>query len=319
MTRAPQNNLVGILCAVGAAFAFSFNDMAIKFLSGNYALHEVVLFRSAIGLTFLMIFVVPFEGGLSVLRTRRLSAHLFRGACVVFSNMAFFLAIAAMPLAEAVAIFFVSPILITIFGAIFLGETVGPRRWMAAVAGLLGVIVMLRPGLGTFQLASLLPLAAAFGYAALHVMTRRIGGTEKAATMAFYIQVTFIVVSGAMGLAFADGRYSGGGDPSLDFLFRAWSVPASGDIIWLVLIGAASTAGGYLISQAYRMAEAGLAAPFEYVAMPLAIFWGITMFGEWPDAVAWIGIALIVGSGLYTFWREAVHGRPVAAETPARR
>jgi drug/metabolite transporter (DMT)-like permease len=221
MTSLPQKNVVGILCAVGGAFVFSFNDMAIKFLSGSYALHEVVLFRSAIGLLFLMMVIVPFEGGFQVLKTRRLPAHLFRGLCVVFSNMTFFLAIAALPLAEAVAIFFISPILITIFGAIFLGEKIGPRRAVAAVVGLAGVIVMQRPGFGTFQIASLLPLAAALGYAALHVMTRKIGGTEKAATMAVYIQLTFIIVSGAMGLAVGDGRFNGGGDASLDFLLRA--------------------------------------------------------------------------------------------------
>lgn len=319
MTSLPQKNIVGILCAVGGAFVFSFNDMAIKFLSGSYALHEVVLFRSVIGLLFLMMVIVPFEGGFSVLKTRRLPAHLFRGLCVVFSNMTFFLAIAALPLAEAVAIFFISPILITVFGAIFLGEKIGPRRALAAVAGLAGVVVMQRPGMGTFQIASLLPLAAAFGYAALHVMTRKIGGTEKAATMAFYIQMTFILVSGVMGLAVGDGRFSGGGDASLDFLLRAWTMPASGDLLWLVLIGIASALGGYLISQAYRLAEAGLAAPFEYVAMPMAIFWGIVVFGEWPDLVAGLGIVLIVGSGLYTFWREAIHGQNVAGETPARR
>jgi drug/metabolite transporter (DMT)-like permease len=96
-------------------------------------------------------------------------------------------------------------------------------------------------------------------------------------------------------------------------------MPAQSDLLWLVMIGVASALGGYLISQAYRLAEAGLAAPFEYVAMPMAIFWGILVFGEWPDLVAVLGIVLIVGSGLYTFWREAAHGQNVAGETPARR
>ncbi len=137
--------------------------------------------------------------------------------------------------------------------------------------------------------------------------------------MAFYIQLTFIIVSGLMGLAFGNGQFANTGDPSLDFLFREWAVPASKDYFLFVLIGASSSFGGYLISQAYRVAEAGLAAPFEYVAMPLAIFWGVMVFGEWPDLIAWIGISLIFGGGLYTFWREAVQGRALSRSRPKRR
>lgn len=316
ITRA---SLIGVLCAVGASFFFSFNDMAIKFLSDGYALHQVVLIRSVIGMGFLLAILVPFEGGFQALKTKRLGIHLLRGLSVVFANMTFFLGLAAMPLADAVAIFFISPLVITAFSVIFLGETVGPRRWAAVGVGMLGVIVMMRPGSGTFQMAAFLPLAAAFGYAALHTMTRKIGVTEKATTMTFYIQVTFIVVSGAIGLGIGDGRFAGSGDPSLDFLLRAWTWPTWGDLPIFVVIGVGSTFGGYLISQAYRLAEAGLAAPFEYIAMPLAIFWGVVVFDEWPDLTAWIGIALIIGGGLYIFWRETIVGSGFAARKPKRR
>lgn len=319
MTSTPRGNLIGITSALGAAFAFSLNDMSIKFLSGGYALHQVVLIRSVIGLGFLLLAILLFERNLSAFRTKRLGAHLFRGACVVFANMTFFLGLAAMPLAEAVSIFFISPLIITAFGAIFLGEKVGPRRWAAVLVGLLGVIVIVRPGSDSFQIAALLPLVSAFGYAALHTMTRRIGNTEKATTMALYIQMTFIIVSLAMGLMFGNGAFSGNDNASLDFLFRAWIVPATPDLKVFVMIGLASSVGGYLISQAYRMAEAGLAAPFEYVAMPLAVFWGVVVFDEWPDRVVWLGITLVLGSGLYTFWREARRGNPLGSETPARR
>ena len=314
-----RNNMIGVSCAVGASFFFSFNDMAIKFLSGGYALHQVVLIRSAIGMVLLLVILLPFEGGLKALKTKRAGMHIFRGLCVVFANMTFFLGLAAMPLADAVAIFFVAPLIITAFSVIFLGEHVGPRRWFAVAIGLLGVIVMMRPGSGSFQIAAILPLAAAFGYAGLHILTRKIGGTEKATTMTFYIQLTFILVSGVMGLVFGDGSFAGTGDASLDFLFREWAVPATQDYVVFFLIGVGSTFGGYLISQAYRLAEAGLAAPFEYIAMPLAIFWGVVVFDEWPDTIAWIGISLIIGGGLYTFWREAVQGRMIASGRPKRR
>ena len=311
-------NLIGIMSAVGAAFFFSFNDMAIKFLSGDYALHQVVLIRSCIGMAVLMAVIVPLEGGLKILKTRRLAMHLFRGGCVVFANMTFFLALAAMPLADAVAIFFVSPLIITVFSVIFLSETVGPRRWVAVGIGLAGVIIMLRPGSAGFQLVALLPLAAATGYATLHVLTRKIGGTESAGTMTFYIQVTFIAVSAAIGLAVGDGRFAVQADPSLEFLLRQWVRPDPADALIFVAIGVSSTAGGYLISQAYRLCEAGLAAPFEYAAMPMAIFWGFMVFGEWPDNIAWIGILLIVSGGLYMFWREAVVDKSLIGKHPPR-
>lgn len=306
MIKASENTaLIGAGSAIAAVFCFSINDTAIKFLSGDYALHQVILIRSLFGMAVLFAVVVPLSGGWRNLRTRRIGMHLLRGLCVVFANMTFFLALAALPLAEGVAIFFISPLVITVFSVIFLRETVGPRRWAAIALGLIGVIVMLRPGTAAFQGAALLPLAAAFGYAALHMLTRKIGVTESAASMSFYIQLTFIAVSASLGLIMGDGKFAGSDDPSLDFLLRAWVWPGPRDYLILALVGAASAFGGYFISQAYRVSEAALVAPFEYLALPLAILWGIVVFGEWPDGVAIIGIALILGSGLYMIWREA--------------
>jgi drug/metabolite transporter (DMT)-like permease len=296
--------MLGALTASIAVFFFSINDVAIKFLSGGYALHQVVLFRSILGLIFLAAFVLPFAGGLRVLHTKRLGMHVLRGACVVFANMTFFLGLAAMPLAEAVAIFFISPLVITVFSVVFLGETVGPRRWFAVAIGLLGVIVVLRPGTHAFQMASLFPLAAAFGYAGLHMLTRKIGTTESAATMSVYIQVMFVLVSLVMGLFFGAGQFADQTDPSMAFLFRAWIWPDPSDYPILLLLGACSAIGGFCISQAYRASEAALVAPFEYLAMPLSILWGVLVFGEWPDFISYLGITLILGSGLYMIWRE---------------
>ena len=308
-TPSSRNNLMGVLSAIGASFFFSVNDMAIKFLSGDYALHQVILIRSVIGMMVLLVIIVPLEGGFHTLRTSRLPLHLLRGLCVVFANVSFFLALAAMPLVDAVAIFFISPLLITVFSVIFLGETVGPQRWIAVGLGLAGVIVMMRPGGSGFQLAALLPLVAAAAYAGLHTLTRKIGSTERASTLTFYIQLTFIGVSVLIGLAVGDGRFAESGDPSLDFLLRPWVWPAGKDYGLFFMIGVTSTFGGYLISQAYRLCEAGLASPFEYTALLLAIVWGLVVFDEWPDSIAWIGISLIVGGGLFMLWREAVNSR----------
>ena len=130
-----------------------------------------------------------------------------------------------IPLAEATAIFFVAPLLITAFSAVFLKEPVGIRRWSALSIGFVGVIVIVRPGGLNFEWAFLLPLLAAVAYAALHTLTRNMGLSERASTMALYIQVTFIVVCTGMGVAFGDGRYAGSGHPAIEFLLRAWHWP----------------------------------------------------------------------------------------------
>lgn len=314
MTRSPA--LVGALSATLAVTAFSVNDMAIKFLSDGYSLHEIVLIRSLIGLAFLLAVFLPLSGGLPTLRTNRLGLHLLRGAFVVFSNMTFFLGLAALPLAEGVAIFFVSPLIITVFSVAFLGETVGPRRWAAIALGLIGVVIVLRPGTEAFRPAALLPIAAAFGYAGMHMLTRHIGRTESTVALSFYIQVTFILVAAGFGLAVGDGRLAGSADPSLAFLFRAWSWPPLSDLPILAAIGIASALGGYFISHAYRISEAALVAPFEYLALPLSVLWGIAIFNEWPDGTALAGIILILGSGLYMIWREAQTRRAAAPPAP---
>jgi len=299
-----NSNATGALCAMAAMFFFSLNDALIKSLSDAYPLHEVVVARSLIGMTTFLAIIMPFSGGWRVLKTSRLGMHLLRGACVVFANTFFFMGLATMPLADAVAIFFVSPLIITIFSVVFLGETVGPRRWLATILGLLGVVVIVRPGTSTFQIASFFPILAAVGYAFLNILTRRIGGTESAATMTFYIQFTFIIVSSIVGLSFGGGRLDSGSNPSISFLLRAWEYPLMRDLWIFAILGMASTFGGYLISLAYRQSEAAFVAPFEYIAMLMAIFWGYTVFGEFPDLTSWIGMTLILASGLYMVFRD---------------
>ncbi len=309
---------LGALCAAISVIFFSINDVAIKFLSGGYALHQVVLIRSVIGLILIMVLIAPLTDGWAIARTKRLKMHMLRGLCVVFANMTFFLGLAAMKLADAVAIFFISPLVITVFSVIFLGETVGSRRWAAIVVGFVGVLIMMRPGTDAFQLASLLPLAAAFCYAGIHVITRRIGGTESAATMAFYIQIMFIIVCLAMGLAVGDGRFGDQSDPSLAFLLRAWDWPLPADYPIFLVIGTGIAIGGYLISQAYRVTEASFVAPFEYLALPMSVVWGMLFFDEYPQALDYIGMALILGAGLFTIWRGAQTKSP-GLQRPLRR
>jgi len=285
---------------------FSLNDVGIKLLSGDYPLHQMVLVRALVGILITLCILLPLEGGYRQLKTPFLKIHLLRGFSVVISNMLFFTGLATISLPEASAIFFIAPLFITAFSVIFLGESVGIRRWLAVGFGLAGAIVMLRPGTSAFTYAALFPLFAAIAYAILQILTRKIGMREKASVMAFYIQMMFIVVCTTFGLLFGDGRFANPSNPSIDFLFRAWVMPQPLDFAIMVGLGISSGIGGYLISQAYRICEAALIAPFEYLALLLAIIWGISLWGEWPDLVAWTGIAMIFSAGLFVFWREVV-------------
>lgn len=314
-----NTTLTGILLALGGSLTLSINDVAIKFLSGDYPLHEVILVRATIGLVFLT-FLIRLSGqSFSLFRTRRWKDHLIRVSIVMVSNVTYFLGLAALPLADAVAVAYVSPLIVTLLSVVLLGETVGPRRWAAVAVGMIGVLIMLRPGSGVIQPAAILVLISAFCYASSHMMTRRMRDTESAITLSFYVQIGFVIVSSSMGLVAGDGKFSGSSDPSVAFLLRPWIVPAVSDIPAFIATGVAVAIGGLMVSQAYRMCEAGLIAPFEYVGMPMAIFWGVMIFGSWPDTTAWIGIALICGAGLYTLWRETIRRQETRFDTRSGR
>ena len=304
-----NSKLLGIICIILAQLFFTTQDMAIKFISGDYALHQVMLTRSIVAMLFTLLVFVPFDGGFKYLHTERLGLHLLRGFGVVIANLCFFTALITMPLVEVTTIFFIAPLLITTLSEFLIGEKVGLRSWIAVLVGLLGVIIMLRPGSGFFNPASILPLVAALAYALVQIMTRKIGKNEKASTMAFYIQLNFVAVSGLMGLIFGDGHLADPSQPTLNYLFRPWTVPSWGDGMIIIGIGLINGLAAYFISQAYRISKAGIVAPFEYVALPCSIFWSITVFGDWPDTVSWLGIVLIAGAGLFIAYSETVQGR----------
>ena len=308
----------GALWAAVAAVCFSAVDVIIKFLSGDYPLYQITFLRTFVALAVILFLIIPLTGSYADLRTRHLRVQVIRGILVVVANFLFFLGLAALPLAEAVAIFFVSPLLIAVFSIIFLGDTVGPRRWAAIAVGMFGVLIILRPGSEAFRIAALLPVGAAACYAMLHVLTRRIGTGDSATALVFYTQLTMLAVSTAMGLALGHGAFDRFDHPSAAFLLRAWSWPTGLDASLIVLLGVTIAIGGYAISAAYRRSDPAFIAPFEYVAMPFAVFWGITIFNEYPDRIAVTGILLILGSGLVLIWREAIAHRQDRLDGPHR-
>jgi len=309
-----DNARFSIACALGASLAFSVNDVAVRSFSSSLPLHEVVLFRSIVGLIFTLAVFAGSAGWLAAFRTKNLRLQIMRGLFVVVSNFTYFAGLAVLQLAEASAIFFVAPLMITAFSAIFLREYVGMRRWLALVVGMVGVLLIIKPGTVAFQWALLLPVFAAAAYAAMHTMTRHIGQRDSALTMSVYIQLTFIVVCALMGLVFGDGRLGVDAGPVMSFLFRAWVMPSAQDALVFVIAGISSATGGYLITQAYRSSAAGLVAPFEYSALVLAAIWGYALWSEIPGWITVAGILLIMGSGIFVAWREAQRQLPASAK-----
>lgn len=304
-TAAGDKAAFSIACALGGSLVFSINDITVKSFTASMPLHEVVLFRSMVAMAVTLAVFAPGRSIASVFRTQRLGSHLFRGGCVVLSNMTFFAALATLPLAETSAIFFIAPLLITAMSAVLLREHVGALRWSALVVGMAGVLLIVKPGTTAFQWTMVLPALSALAYAGMHTMTRKMGLSEAVSTMAVYNQLTFVCVCLTMGLVFGRGQLAGSGNPSLEFLFRAWVWPAPRDWLFFVLAGACSATGSYLISHAYRSSSAGLVAPFEYSALVLAAFWGFAIWGEVPGFSSSIGILLILVSGVFVAVREA--------------
>lgn len=309
--------LFGVLC-------ISLNDTLIKQLSSGYPLHQIIFFRSAVGLLVTLV-VLQFEGGFAALRTDQPLLHLMRGVLVVIANMSYFLALAVLPLADATALFFVAPLFITLLSIPLLGEKVGPLRLGAVVVGFVGVIIMQRPwepseALDVSRIVLLLPVLAALAYALNQLMTRKLGIRAPASALSIYIQATFLLVSLAFYAVAGDGRFATGTtNASLQFLLRAWVWPGPQD--WWVLIGMGVNGAliGYCLSQAYRLADAATVAPFEYAGLPLAVFWGLAVFGDLPTWEVWTGIALILSSGLFVYVRERAKAKRVIPRPLARR
>jgi len=298
-----NQNTQGVLCLVSALACLTVSDSIIKWLSPELPLHQITLFRSCFALVIVM-FIVQLEGGLVTLKTRRPILHFVRGSMLVLANMFFFVGLAAMPLAETVVLFYTAPLFICILSQPVLGERVGLSRWLVIIVGLIGAIIMLRPGSEVFKLVSLLPILAALSYAAMTMMTRKLGIREKAGALTFYIQLAFIVISSITGLAIGDGSFDLYDNKSLGFLLRAWAWPNSYQLQLLMLCGGIVSIGGYLISQAYRLGEASAVAPFEYASLPFALVIGFYLWGDWPDWHAFIGTGLIICSGLLVFYLE---------------
>jgi len=296
----------GMRFLVTSLFIFSIQDAFIKLLSTDYPVHEIVLVRSLVAILALLI-IANFADGIRSLKTKRLGAHIVRSLVLFTAYTSFYLGLASLHLAETVTLFLSAPLFITLLSSQFLNEKVDPSCWIAVIIGFGGVVLMLKPGVAIFDLAAVLPLVASLSYAIVAILTRRLGQTENGVSMAFYPTVIYIILSSVIGLFLHNGLVVAD-HPSIAFLLQPWALLAPRDVALLVLIGIGSAMGFYFISQAYRLAQPATIAPFEYVSVPLSILWGFIFWREIPELTSFLGMLLIVGSGLYILGREALNG-----------
>jgi len=231
--------------------------------------------------------------------TPALPLHALRGALIALATLLFFSALKYLPLADAIAIFFVEPLILTLLSALFLGEAVGWRRLTAVAVGFAGSLIVIRPGFSTLGLPALLPLGTALSFAVYLILTRKLAQHEQPERMQFYAGVFGGIV---MTVALTAGSVTG-------IAVLSFVRPDTGQWFLLAGLGIIATAGHLLVVHAFRRAPAGLLAPFQYVEIIGATILGLIFFGDFPDAMTWLGVFIIVGSGMYVFRREAVLAR----------
>jgi drug/metabolite transporter (DMT)-like permease len=292
--------LKAISFLIAGVFVFSLQDAIIKWISGNYPVHEIVFIRSVFAVIPILL-IAQLEGGFQLLRTRHYGLHIIRAFLMFVAYMSFYLSLAALPLAETVSLFFSAPLFITILSVTLLREKVKIGGWIAVLVGFFGVIVMLKPGAKMINPAGLLAILSAFVYATGSILTRRLGKTESGVALAFYPTIMYILFSTIVGIVLSPGVVAQKSHPSLVFLFREWQLPSQGDLFLLILIGLIAAMGFYFLSQAYRLAQPSTIASFEYTAVPLSVVLGYIFWKDIPGPQSIIGIMLIVGSGLYIF------------------
>jgi len=286
----------GIALILASTVFLGASDVTAKYLSATLPSIEIAWIRF---LVFALIMTPAMLPGspLFALRTGRPGLQLMRGAALLGSSLFFISSLRFLPIAEASATGFVSPLFVTALSIIFLGEKVGLRRWVATALGLVGVIIILRPGSGAFHPAAFFPLVSALAWACTLIMTRMLSGSERAITTMTYSSIAGVGILTAL-------------------VPLVWVAPSWHDILFGIFIGLASTVGQWIVVLAFRYANASVLAPFSYTQLLWVSILGFLIFGELPDGWTVTGAAFIVASGLYTAHRERVRRSqlPVQAE-----
>ena len=278
------DNVRGAAWMMVSGVLFTIMATLVKELGRRYDPFQIGLFRSLFGLVVLLPLILPH--GLQALRTSRPVLHLARALCGVSAMAGGFYGLANLPLADVTAIGFGLPLFLIVTAVLFLGEKVRWRRWTATVVGFIGVVIMLRPGQGQVEVATLVVIGSTMLVSFAATMVKILTRTESTLTsLAWFGVVSTVTMAVPAALV--------------------WETPVGVDWVLLILVGVLGACGQACIVRAYTVGEATAIAPFDYFKMIYAILVGIALFGEWPDEWTLTGAVIIVGSTLYIARREA--------------
>lgn len=297
---------LGILFLCLGIFVFSLQDAVIKAVSGNYALTQVVSTRCLVSVPILLL-LVHFEAGLRSLFSREVKSLVGRAALLLVAYTTYYMAFPALPLADAVALYFTVPLFMIALAPVILGESVGWRRITAVFVGFIGVVIMLKPGAGLFEPAALLSLSSAATYALAMLMARKIGNEATASVMAFYQNGVYLTGALLIAAFFHVTGFQHATHKSIEFLVRPWVWPTVKDALLMASCGVIAAIGMTLLTHAYRIAKASVVASFEYTGMLWAPLWGFLFFGEVPYVTTIAGACMIILAGLFALSSPAAH------------
>ena len=303
-TSSARNNLIGIVSLVLGIFVFSLQDTIIKSISGAHAVTLAILLRSLVSFPILLVFVY-YDRGLKSIFTPKAPLLFARGLILLGAYLTYYIALPALPLAEAIALFFMAPLMVTVLSIPMLGEKVGWKAWAAVALGLVGVFVILRPGSALFEPAALLSLCSAGTYAYAMVLARKYASDVPTSVMSFYQNVSYIVVVPLFGLAVTWGGIPTPDHPSLAFLLRPWAWPPNYDLMLMGACGVIAAIAATMLTHAYRNGEANIVTPFEYTGMVWGTVWGLVIFHEIPKVTTVKGMGLIALAGVLALWAGA--------------
>ena len=294
----------GAIILVFGLFLFSIQDIIIKHFSSHYSVLQIVFVRGLIALGLFMLFF-RFTRETIALKSKRPKLMLARGLLGFSSYTSYYLAVAAMPLAEVVSITFTMPLFVTAMSAVILREKVGIRRWSAVLIGFVGVVVILSPSGEFNSLAVVFAFTAAITYASQTILTRFLGDHDHPLTIAFNAILIFTVASAILSLLLLGGIVSVSSEhPSLAFFGREWIMPTDIDLVLMLVIGGIAAVGFYCLSKAYCSSEASAIAPFEFTYILWAVVFGYLLWNEVPGPTTIIGIGILISSSLYIWYRE---------------
>ncbi len=283
--RAAHVPPAAVLLIVAAVGCFAMLDASIKFLSHSYPVPVLVFARYLVQALALVVWAGP-ALGLGLLRTAQPKLQIARGTLIAISSMCFFTALQWLPLADATAINFGTPILVVLLAVAFLGERMTSPRWAFVAAGFTGMLLIVRPGASVFQGASLLVVLGATLYGVFQIMTRKLRGDDARVTL-FYPALCGTVLM-ALVLPFVEHGF-------------VWSWPHVALLVVGCLLG---TLGHFMFILAFQRAPASAITPFTYMQLGFAIALGFAVFGHFPDALTLVGIAIIASSGVLLAWVE---------------